>query len=387
MQLVPSLLQHEFVDGVPHQARARSESSSHRPGAAEGARPAGRARSPSGRGHDRARRDRNAGRRPTAAWSAALSAASSRSRRAWTRLCTVPGTDAADPSPGRAGRSCSRNSGIAGGALDAALGELLARDQQRPGRACAPRRAGAGRGRSWSARHPRPAPASLVDRIAVQARGQQQQAWAFGRDDGQSCQMGERDWVRPMHVLDHKEPGLRSAGPRDHPRQQLPLATIAVGIVHGLVDRAQRRGLRQIEQIVEEHAVLFGDQRLRRCMRRRRGGSRVGRAVDRQQAAQQAADRVAPGGDRRNRAPRRVWQASPSRAPRAAPPRPAGSCRCPPRRAPARPGRDPPRRRHASRPAAGSPRPDAADERALLPADRCRLTDQPPRLLPAPPSP
>ena len=85
-----------------------------------------------------------------AACSACLSAGSSRSMRAWTRLCTEPGTpDSARSSAWRS--SCSRNSGIARRALHAAARELAARLQIGPGQLLGLARPQAARGRSSGA--------------------------------------------------------------------------------------------------------------------------------------------------------------------------------------------------------------------------------------------
>ena len=197
-----------------------------------------------------------------AACSAALSAGSSRSSRACTRLRTEPGTATSAPLLGVA-QELLEEERVAGGALDAALGQGGVGSEERLGQR--PRR---GRvERAEVDRQERAVPGlgapSLVERVALDrgwsspGRRGTRRRWRRAGPDARAS--AGPPSARP------RRPGAAAAGarPLDQPRHGRALALVAAGVVHGVVERAQLDRLRQVEQVVEEHGVRLGHEAAR----------------------------------------------------------------------------------------------------------------------------
>ena len=166
----------------------------------------------------------------------------------------------------------------------AAASSVASRARQRPeidGR----ERAGAGAG----------AP-GVVERIALDARGHDQDGRAHGDRGGKARQVVKGGLVRPVHVLDREQERGTRAGLAHQRRDRLALAAAARRAVHGVVQRTQLGRLRQVEQVVEEDAAI--DERRvggYGVLERGPGGCQVAAGAQPEQAAHQRPDRVLPG--------------------------------------------------------------------------------------------
>ena len=191
--------------------------------------------------------------------------------RAWTRLCTEPGTPAAELcSAWRS--SCSRNRGLP-----------AARSMQRS------REVGAGvEIRARRARSPPRAQGTEIDgHQGAAARSATRQAWSKGSPSMREVMtssaraLGDRPGERRQAV--ERRAGPPSARPRPpgaaaaacgRPHQirgGRPLAAVARGVVHGVVEGAQAGRLRQVQQIVQVGPLIVGhaDRRAERASLRR----------------------------------------------------------------------------------------------------------------------
>ena len=117
----------------------------------------------------------------------------------------------------------------------------------------------------------RPTLPSLVELVAVDARGHDQHRRALSHSAGKLGQMRERRAVGPMHVLDDQQSRLFSARSLDDPGEGAPLTANSRCVVHRIVQGAQFPGLRNIEEIVEEDELF----RLHEILGQRRGGGRA----------------------------------------------------------------------------------------------------------------
>ncbi len=94
-----------------------------------------------------------------------------------------------------------------------------------------------------------------------------------------------------MQVLDHQQARPARARIRHQLGDRLPPAPLAALVVHGVVERVQLDGLRQIEQVVEIDPVLVRDQAF--AAARAAAGSVA--AGPFKEAADERADRVLAG--------------------------------------------------------------------------------------------
>ena len=133
-------------------------------------------------------------------------------------------------------------------------------------------------------------------RIAGEARRHHQQQRLPRGQHGQRGEALERPGIGPVDVLDDEEQRQRRADRGDDVAQRMQRALLARRRAHRRGERAQldRRG--DVEQVVQEEELL-GRHRpcLVRTLDRRPSRRLVGDAVDAEQAAREAAHRVATG--------------------------------------------------------------------------------------------
>ena len=311
-----------------------------------GARPGRRsvvAGRPSGGG---ARPARSAARIPRPPGRPACRTADRWSRRAWTRLCTEPGTRSLGRTLGVA-QQLLEEQGIAGGALDAPPGEVAVRLEVSLGERARPRPGAAARGRwsradcrrcsprqAWSSGSPsmREVMTSIA-RHAAAVRGKAARWSRVARSAQWTSSTASRRGAR----------ALACAHQRGH---RLAHAAAARRAVHRVVERTQLGRLRQIEQVVQEHPTV-GERRVGATAR----SSALWRRPGRCRRAARAGCAPAPGSRParspcRSRAPARCDTRNHAPRPGAGTPRAGGSCRCLPRRADRLPA---PSRRRGSR--------------------------------------
>ena len=198
-----------------------------------------------------------------AAWNACRSRGASRSMRASTRLWMEAGTASSRPSSALRS-SCSRNSGLPSARSMQASATRCVASMKLPARLSAsscrsgPRSMVANGVPRQLARH------ASVERVALDARGHDQQPRTVGDGGRQRREMREDLRIGPMQVLDDQQGRAAPAGICGERRDERALAAVARGVVHRVVERAPFAGLRQVEQVVEKDAPL------RRRPRRRR---------------------------------------------------------------------------------------------------------------------
>ena len=132
-----------------------------------------------------------------------------------------------------------------------------------------------------------------VERVALDARGHDQQPRTVGNGGRQRRKMREDLRIGPMQILDDQQRRAVPAGICGERGGERALAAVAGGVVHRIVERAPFGGLGQVKQVVEKYAPIrrhhaLGDKTLRRAQPLRRIGCRR----QAEQALQQRADRV-----------------------------------------------------------------------------------------------
>ena len=227
-----------------------------------------------------------------AACSARLSAGGRRSSRDCTTLCSVSGTASRSRSVALR-RSCSRKSGLPSArAMQASASRLSGSTSAAASALASP----ACSGRQIDRQHrgaARGIPPALVDRIAVEARCHHQDDRAALHARGQRREIGQEIAVRPVQVLDDQHEGLRTRSGLDRLDEHgLPCA-LPRGVVHRIVDRAQRRRQLQVEQVEQGRPVMRVDAAFTRRFGRRRARRLVGIDAQAERGAQQGAHRIA----------------------------------------------------------------------------------------------
>ena len=227
-----------------------------------------------------------------AACSARLSAGGRRSSRDCTTLCSVSGTASRSRSVALR-RSCSRNSGLPSArAMQASASRLSGSTSAAASALASPACSG---------------PRSIVSTEAPRAAFRQ--PWSIGSPSkrdvitraiglpaharGQRREVGQKIAVRPVQVLDDQHQGLRARSGLDRLDEHgLPRA-LPRGVVHRIVDRAQRRRQLQVEQVEQGRPVMRVDAAFARRFGRCRARRLVGIDAQAERGAQQGAHRIA----------------------------------------------------------------------------------------------
>ena len=100
-----------------------------------------------------------------------------------------------------------------------------------------------------------PAP-SLIERVAFNARGHCKDERARARGIGNGCEIVERIRFRPMQILHDQEHRPARAHATQKRGGNPAFATVTRRVVHGIVERALLRWLRQVEKVIEEDQVI-----------------------------------------------------------------------------------------------------------------------------------
>ena len=160
----------------------------------------------------------------------------------------------------------------------------------------APGRVRAGSSRCRTAGTGDPAPPLRVERIALDPRGHDQERWELRHHRREVGQMGQRQPVRPVHVLDDQKARRDPARPLGQPGHRAPLALVARRVVHGVVEGPQLGRLRQVEQIVEKDGIIGRHQALgRRPFRHGLDSFGIACDVEAEKAPDEGADCVPSG--------------------------------------------------------------------------------------------
>ena len=135
----------------------------------------------------------------------------------------------------------------------------------------------------------------VVERVALDPRGHDQDGAAGGRRIGKARQVIEGGLIGPVHVLDGEQEGRQRAGLAHQRGDRFARAAAARRAVHGVIERAQIGRLRQVQKIVQEHAPL-GERGVRgdRPLECRLAGRRLAGAQP-EQTAHQRPDGVLAG--------------------------------------------------------------------------------------------